>query len=57
MEKKYCADFLDVGEVCKHGDSCIFTHALYPADFSDKDKTLFKNHVESTDGLALKNVS
>ena len=57
MEKKYCADFLDVGEVCKHGDNCIFTHALYPNDFTNKDKALFKNHVDNTDGLSFKNVS
>ena len=57
MEKRYCADFLDTGEVCKHGDSCTFLHALYPSGFTENDKTLFAKHVESTEGLSFKNVS
>ena len=57
MEKRYCLDFLDVGEVCKHGDNCTFVHALYPSGFTKQDKILLAQHVEKTDGLSFKNVS
>ena len=28
LQKKYCPDFLNVGEVCKFRDSCTFEHAI-----------------------------
>ena len=38
LEKNYCSVFLDVGEVCKHGDKCHFVHAVFPNSFTDSDK-------------------
>ena len=38
LEKRYCADFLDCGGSCKHGESCHFEHALFPGGFSKVDK-------------------
>ena len=57
LEKKYCADFLDINEVCKHGENCNFVHAIFPSGFSDKDKEIMTKHVNETECLAFKNVS
>ena len=38
LDKRYCSDFLDAGETCRHGDKCRFVHAVYPGGFTDKDK-------------------
>jgi len=56
MEKRYCADFLDVGQICSR-ENCTFVHAMYPSGFTEKDKDLMKKHVENTEGLSFKNVS
>ena len=55
MEKKYCADFLDVNANCVHGKNCKFTHAQYPRDFTENDKALMAKHVQETAGLSFKN--
>ena len=53
MEKKYCSDFLDAGEHCRHGDKCNFVHAVFPGGFTDKDKSLMENFIENESGLSL----
>ena len=54
MEKKYCADYLDVDAICAHGKNCKFTHALYLRGFTKKDKALMAKHVQETTGLSFK---
>ena len=54
LEKKYCADFLDVGETCKHGENCMFTHAVYPVGFSENDRAIMAKFVDETNGLSFK---
>ena len=54
MEKKYCADYLDVDAICAHGKNCKFTYALYPRGFTKKDKALMAKHVQETTGLSFK---
>ena len=43
LEKKYCSNFLDAGETCRHGDNCNFVHAVYPGGFTANDKPLVEN--------------
>ena len=59
MEKKYCAEFLDMNNHCENGDNCHFVHALFPGGFSVNDKALMLKHVQDTEGLSFrdKNVS
>ena len=54
MDKRYCAEFLDVGEVCMHGKNCRFTHTLYPSGFMEEDRALMAKHVQETNGLSFK---
>ena len=57
LEKKYCSDFLDANESCKHGDKCNFVHAVFPSGFSEKDREIFTKYINETEGLSFKNVS
>jgi len=43
LEKKYCSNFLDAGETCRHGDNCNFVHAVYPGGFTANDKQIVEN--------------
>ena len=43
---------MDLGEFCKHGDDCKFTHATYPSGFSEHDRAIMEKYVQETDGLA-----
>ena len=52
LEKNYCSNFMDLGEFCKHGDDCKFTHATYPSGFSEHDRAIMEKYVQETDGLA-----
>ena len=54
LEKKYCAEYLDVNKVCKHGDKCTFTHAVFPSGFTANDRLLMEKHIEETEGLSVK---
>ena len=53
MDKKYCSDFLDAGEHCRHGDKCNFVHAVFLGGFTDKDKSLMEKFIENESGLSL----
>ena len=55
LEKRCCADFLDCGESCKHGESCNFEHALFPSSFTQIDRDIMKKHVNDTAGIVFKN--
>ena len=52
MEQKYCSDFLDAGETCRHGDKCHFVHAVYPGGFTENDKPLMATFVKDEKGLS-----
>ena len=54
MEKKYCAEFLDTKEHCKHGNNCHYAHVTFPSGFTEKDKALMIKHVQETEGLSFK---
>ena len=54
LEKRYCADFLDVGKSCKHGETCCFAHALFPCGFTPANRDLIIKHVSDIDGLYFK---
>ena len=55
LEKKYCSNFLDVGESCPHGDKCHFVHAMFPKDFTENDKLTMQKHINNSQGLSCKN--
>ena len=55
LEKRYCADYLDCGATCKHGEHCQFEHALFPCGFTEGDRDIMKTHVKTTEGLVFKN--
>ena len=52
LKKKYCADFLDTNQTCKHGDSCTFVHAVYPQGFHEDDIKIIADHVNNTEGYS-----
>ena len=55
LKNRYCADFLDNGSFCRHGDKCTFVHAIWPNSFPDEDKKLFEDHINNTDGYSFVN--
>ena len=61
LEHKYCSDFLDAGENCRHGEKCHFEHVVYPGGFSEKDKLKIDEFIKKEPGLSFnpanKNVS
>ena len=50
---KYCTDFLEMGNTCRHGDNCRFKHAVFPGNFIGNDAKLFEEFVKNTDDLSL----
>ena len=52
LNKNYCANFLDAGEICKHGDNCHFIHAFYPNGFTEHNRSIIEKFVQNTDGLS-----
>ena len=38
LERRYCSDYLDAGETCRHVDKCHFVNAVYPGEFTEHDK-------------------
>ena len=55
LEKRYCVDYLDCSESCKHGESCHFKHALFPGGFSEVERDLMEKHINDTKGIIFKN--
>jgi hypothetical protein len=53
LEGKYCIDFLELGNTCKHGADCRFKHAVFPGGFIGNDANKFEEFVKNTDGLSL----
>ena len=55
LKHKYCAEFLDTGSSCHHGDNCNFIHAVWPNGFPEEDKKLMEEHVTNTQGYSFVN--
>ena len=52
LEKSYCSNFLDLRELCKHGENCHYVHAAFPSGFSEHDRSIMEKYVQETDGLS-----
>ena len=52
LDQRYCSDFLDAGENCRHGEKCRFVHAVYPGGFTTKDKPIIDNFIKNEPGLS-----
>ena len=52
LDQRYCSDFLDAGEACRHGDKCRFVHAVYPGGFTEKDKPIVDDFIKNEPGLS-----
>ena len=54
LDKKYCTDFIDTSQSCRHGEKCHFVHAVFPTGFTKGDAKIIEEFVEKTDGLSFK---
>ena len=45
LDKKYCSDFLDVGETCCKGGKWNFVHTVFAEGFTDNDKHLMEKFI------------
>ena len=53
LDKKYCSDFMDAGENCRHGDKCHFVHAVFPGGFTEHDRPLVAEYIKNEPGLSM----
>ena len=45
---RYCREFLDANEQCKHKKNCNFVHKLFSTQFSENDIKIIKDYVQQS---------
>ena len=52
LKNKYCADYLDTSNTCRHGKNCTYLHAVWLTDFHADVIKIMRDHVANTDGYS-----